>query len=151
MHLAHYLGLLHHSQEQLARALREVASAHSEEHDVAQICRRLAAECADHAERLEPFLDRYDEEDHDEPERLHSELFRGPRRGGIGLLRDLQDTYLLAVECELCWSMIGQAAQGVRDADMHALAGECEAQTSAQRRWLRTRMAQAAPQALIVA
>lgn len=37
-----------------------------------------------------------------ELDRLHSELFRGARSGGVGLLRDLQDLYLMAAECDIC-------------------------------------------------
>jgi hypothetical protein len=30
--------------------------------------------------------------------------------GGLGLLRDLQDLYLMTTECDITWTMIGQAA-----------------------------------------
>jgi hypothetical protein len=33
-------------------------------------------------------------------------------------LRDLHDLYLMAAECEISWTVIGQAAQGVRDNDL---------------------------------
>ena len=89
MHLAHYLGLLHRSQIDLAQAFREVAEAHPDEADVVRQCERLAGQCAAHAERLEPFAARYGE--------------------------------------------------------------EAEGETELQLKWLRTRMKQAAPQALVVA
>lgn len=38
------------------------------------------------AERLQPFVERYGEDAPDEPERLHSELFKGTREVGLGLL-----------------------------------------------------------------
>jgi hypothetical protein len=151
MHLAHYLGLLHRAQLALADAFRQVAGAHEDEPDIDHLCRQQAKRCDDHAARLEPFARRYAEDAPDEPERLHSELFRGTRTGGIGLLRDLQDLYLMAAECDVCWTVIGQAAQGVRD---HALLGvvtSCADETALQLAWLRTRMKQAAPQALVVA
>jgi hypothetical protein len=151
MHLAHYLGLLHRAQTNLADAFRQVADAHSDEPDVHHLCRRLAQQCDRHAEQLGAFAHRYAEEAADEPDRLHSELFRGTRTGGIGLLRDLQDLYLMAAECDICWTVVGQAARGVRDDDLQHIVQTCEGETATQLKWLRTRMKQAAPQALIVA
>jgi hypothetical protein len=151
MHLAHYLGLLHRSQTTLGDAFGQVADAHRDEPDVFHTCQRLAGQCAEHARRLEPFVRRYAEDAPDEPERLHSELFRGTRTGGIGLLRDLHDLYLMAVECDICWTIVGQAAQGARDEQLLAVVRRCEGETAIQLKWLRTRMKQAAPQALVVA
>jgi hypothetical protein len=151
LHLAHYLGLLHRAQLNLADAFREVAEAHGDEADVVTICRKLAAECDDHAGQLGPFADRYGEDAPSEPDRLHSELFRGPRSGGLGLLRDLHDLYLMATECDMAWTLVGQAAQGARDRELLAVVGGCEGETAIQLKWLRTRMKEAAPQALVVA
>jgi hypothetical protein len=151
MHLAHYLGLLHRSETELARAFREVADAHSDEPDVKQTCQRLAEECDADADRLHPFATRYAEDAEDEPERLHSELFRGTRTGGLGLLRDLQDLYLMAAECDICWTVVGQAAAGARDTDLLDTVSGGEKRAAGHLRWLRGRMKQAAPQALVVA
>ena len=41
MHLAHYLGLLHRGEENLAQAFREVADGHSDEVDVFHTCQKL--------------------------------------------------------------------------------------------------------------
>ena len=151
MQLPHYLGLLHRAQVELGRAFREVADGHAEEADVFHICNRLAKECEAHAERLEPFVERYGENAPKEPERLHSEIFQGSREGGLGLLRDLQDLYLMAAECDIAWTLIGQAAQGARDGELLELVGACEGETAIQLQWLKTRMKEAAPQALVVA
>jgi hypothetical protein len=151
MHLAHYLGLLHRSQTELADAFREIADAHGDEPDVAITCNRLAEECTADADRLDPFARRYAEDAPDEPERLHSDLFRGTRSGGLGLLRDLHDLYLMAAECDICWTVVGQAAAGARDTDLLDTVSGGEKRTAGQLRWLRTRMKQAAPQALVVA
>lgn len=151
MHLAHYLGLLHRSEIELASALREVSSEHAEEVDVELTCEKLARRCDAHAEALAPFAERYGETAADEPERLHSELFSGARDGALGLLRDLHDLYLMACECEICWTLVGQAAQGARDADLLEVVEACEGETSIKVKWLKTRMKQAAPQALVVA
>jgi hypothetical protein len=151
MLLAHYLGLLHRAEEELGRAFLEVAEAHGDEPDVAVLCQRLASQCDAHAGRLQPFAERYGEDADPEPERLHSDLFRGSRKGPLALLRDLHDLYLMACECDISWTLVGQAAQGARDEELLAVVQACEGETAIHARWLTTRMKQAAPQALVVA
>jgi hypothetical protein len=150
MQLAHYLGLLHRAQEELGKAFREVGEAHSDEHDVFHQCRRLARQCDRHAESLAPFAARYGEEEADEPERLHSTLFEGTREGPLGLLRDLHDLYLMACECDMAWTLVGQAAQGARDTDLLEVVQSSEGETAIQMKWLKSRLKEAAPQALVV-
>jgi hypothetical protein len=150
MNLAHYLGLLHRAQVELGKAFRDVGDAHRDEPDVLRICEQLAAQCDGHAEQLQPFAERYGEDADDEPERLHSDLFRGTRQGGLGLLRDLHDLYLMAAECDISWTLVGQAAKGARDDELAEVVARCESETTTQLKWLRTRMKAAAPQALVV-
>jgi hypothetical protein len=151
VHLANYLGLLHQSELELAKAYLEVAEAHGHEPDVRVLCLRFADQSTAHADALAPFVERYGEDKPDEPERLHSELFGGSRGGGLGLLRDLHDLYLMATECEVTWALVGQAAQGARDRELLEVVQGCDGEVAAQLKWLRTRMKQAAPQALLVA
>ena len=151
MNLAHYIGLLHRSECELAKALREIGDAHVDEVDVHTLTTRLAKQSESHAEALTPFASRYGEEAAGEPERLHSTLFAGARSGGLGLLRDLHDLYLMACECEITWTLVAQAAQGARDRELLETVQRCEAETATQVKWLRSRMKEAAPQALVVA
>jgi hypothetical protein len=58
MHLAHYHDLLHRSQGALADAFRQVAEAHRDEADVAELCGQQAEVCDRHAAQLEPFVRR---------------------------------------------------------------------------------------------
>jgi hypothetical protein len=150
-HVAHYLGLLHKAQTDLADAFREVAQAHRDEADVVHTCGRLARECDRHAAELEPFVTRYGEDAPAEPDRLHAVIFQGSREGGLGLLRDLQDLYLMAAQCDITWTVVGQAARGLRDDDLVEVVTTNEGETAIQLKWLRTRMKEAAPQALVVA
>jgi hypothetical protein len=151
VHLASYLGLLHLSELELARAYLAVATDHGHEPDVETLCRRFADQSTACADALAPFAERYGEDRPEEPERLHSELFDGTRSGGLGLLRDLHDLYLMATECEITAALVAQAAQGARDADLLEVAERCQGEAAGQLSWLRTRMKQAAPQALVVA
>jgi hypothetical protein len=150
MNLTHYLGLLHRAQTNLADAYRDVGGAHRAEPDVQHECIRFARQCDHHAELLAPIVDRYGEDADDEPDRLHSEMFKGTRTGGLGLLRDLHDLYLMATECDISWIVVGQAAKGARDGELEDVVGRCESETTTQLKWLRTRMKSAAPQALVV-
>jgi hypothetical protein len=151
MHLAHYLGLLRHAEIELGEAFREIGRGHRDEPDVHAICHQLAAQCDAHAQKLGRFAERYGEDAPDEPERLHSEHFRGIRGGGPRLLRDLQDLHLMACECEIAWTLVGQAAHRARDTKLLEVVQACEGETSTQLKWLATRMKQATPQALVVA
>lgn len=150
MQLAHYLGLLHESERALAAAFREVAAAHEAEVDVFHTAHVLAFQCDEHAEALAPFARRYGEDADDEPDRLHSALFDGTREGPLALLRDLHDLYLMACECDLTWTLVGQAARGARDDELAGVVEACDGETALQLAWLRTRLKAAAPQALVV-
>ena len=151
MHIGHYIGLLHHSQQCLIEAYRTVADAHADEPDVRIDCTKFAERTEQHEAKVAPVHARYADEAEDEPDNLLSTLFHGPRSGPIGLLRDLHDLYLAVSECDICWTLISQAARGARDEELVAIASECEGDVSVQLAWLRSRMKQAAPQALVVA
>src|SRR5690606_40289198 len=88
MHLARYLGRLQRSQRELADAYHAFRRRHPREVDLCTVCERLAAQCGDHAVRLEPFIRRYasgappDPLDRPAPDPTE-------RSGTLGLLRDL--------------------------------------------------------------
>jgi hypothetical protein len=150
MNLAHYLGLLHRAELDLADAFRDVGEQHKDEPDIVHGCGRFAAQCDRHAHLVQPFAVRYGEQADDEPDRLHSAIFTGTRQGGLGLLRDLHDLYLMAAESDITWTIVGQAAKGARDDGLGDVVNSCESETSTQMKWLRTLMKSAAPQALVV-
>ncbi len=151
MKLPVYLGLLHRSEGTLAESFRQVSEGHGHEPDIHFLCQSLASQCDKHQKALAPVIERYGEvQDDDEPDRLHADGLKDTRSGPVGLLRDLQDLYLLASLVDITWTMIKQAAQGLRDEELLAVVGDCDGQTSTQLKWLQTRMKQAAPQALIL-
>lgn len=152
MKLPVYLTLLAESESTLAESYRQVAEAHGDEPDVHFLCQSLASQCDAHRARLDPVITRLGTAPaDDEPERLHANAISEPRSGPLGLLRDLQDLYLLASLTDITWSMVGQSAMALRDRELLDLVSTCDSETGVQLRWLRTRMKQAAPQALIVA
>jgi hypothetical protein len=261
-HLARYLETLSRTQHALSSGFRALRRGHPRESDLCGVCERLAAQCRDHAERLEPFLRRYRSGGLRDPRpaqsrapgkppglevpRLETSGFdaggfdaggfdtggfdagsfeagpfetgsfeagsfetgsfetggfdaasidgggfdaaglepadlqrvvrgavereragvegadagaarrprvtqgRGGGDGGLALLRELHRLYLLGTECDLSWSVVAQAARGLRDDDLLGLARHCAPETAIQLLWLRTRMHQAAPQVLVV-
>jgi hypothetical protein len=149
--LASYIGLLHQSEQDLAEGFHRVADGHANHADVYHTCRVLAKQCDAHVEALGPFAERYGEQKDEEPERLYHDLLGETREGSFGLLRDLQDLYMMANFSDITWTMVGQAAQGVRDRELLETVESCEGQTTTQVKWLKTKMKQAAPQTLIVA
>lgn len=151
MHLATYLGLIEQGERTLASSYRQVAEGHAEEADVFHTCLNLAEQCDAHVEKLGALSERYGENPDQEPERLHAEGLSETRSGGLGLIRDLHDLYLLANYLDMAWTMVGQAGQGARDREVISVVGACQGDTELQISWIKTRMKQAAPQALLVA
>jgi hypothetical protein len=151
MHLANYLEYLTKAESNLAEGFRKIGEGHKQEVDIFHTADTLAEQCEAHVEKLRPFCEKYGKEGLAEPDRLYHELFTETRSGGLGLLRDLQDLYLMVHACDIAWTMVGQAAQGTRDTELLEVVNACEGQTATQIKWLRTRMKQAAPQALLVA
>lgn len=151
MHLSTYIGLLETGERTLAASFRQVARGHAAEADVHHTCLQLAARCDEHIGELAPVVERYGDAPAGEPERLHAEGLSQTRSGPLGLLRDLQDLYLLASYVDITWTLVGQAAKGARDVDLVDLVDRCDHETSTQVSWLRTRLKSAAPQALLVA
>jgi hypothetical protein len=123
---------LHREQLEPAEAFRRVAASHADETDVVRQCERLARQCDTHAERLEPFVGEGPQAEPDLP-------------------ADLHDLYRRAAHCVMAWTLAGQAAQGARDRKLLDVVQACDSETEIQLKWLRTRMKQAAPQALVVA
>lgn len=152
MNLRTYLRMMDDAEHSLAGGFRTVADGHRAEPDVYWLCRTLADQCENHRRRLEPIRDRYREEESEEqPDHLETQLLPRTRPGPVGLLRDLQDLYTLACFVDITWTMLLQAAYGLRDRDLIDVVERCDDETKTQVEWLRTRMKNAAPQALIAA
>jgi hypothetical protein len=151
MHIGRYINLVHRTEMDLAEAFRKVSKAHQDEPDVLQTCQLLASWSDQLAADLEQYASRYQQEKDKEPDRLTQTLLKNTRSGGIALLRDLHDLYLVVTEVQVCCTILKQGADGLRDKELTKMCEEVERQTKRQLGWLMTRMKQAAPQTLIVA
>lgn len=150
MHVANYLGVASKSEAHLAESFRTVSGHHGHEPDVYQMTRLMASWSDENGQSLDPLIARYDVTREQEPDALHRALFHGPRSGGLGLVRDLHDLWLLSQEVQLAYELLIQAAQALRDTEMEAIVARAMAQTGRQADWLRTRIDHAAPQSLTV-
>lgn len=154
-HIASYVKLLHIGEQTLADSFHTVGEGHAREADVFHTCNTLATMSEQHVAALAPIARRYAEQgtgDHvEEPARLHAEGVAQVREGQVGLLRDLQDVAMLTYFVQTSWTVLTQAAQGLRDRELLEVAASSSADTARQLAWLTTRMKAAAPQALLIA
>jgi hypothetical protein len=149
-HVAEYLGFLSEAEHEIAAAFKSVADHHVDEPDILQICERFSHVSHVHEQAIERFTSIYGEASDHEASRVKKSLFRGPRSGGFGLVRDLHDLFLLTSEAHLGWMILLQTAQALRDKEFIAACTKLGGETEGQRSWLQTRIKQAAPQALLV-
>ena len=151
MHVGLYLQMVKSTEKELEEAFKTVADHHQQEPDLEEICTILSSWSAAKAASTDRFIHKYGQERDREPQRLYSDLFQGPRRGGLALLRDLHDLWLMTTEAQIAWTLLGQAAQALRDKDFVQTCEDNKMQTHRQIAWLETRSKQAAPQTLVAA
>jgi hypothetical protein len=151
MHIRHYINLVHRTEIDLVHAFNLVANAHGDEVDVYQTCMLLSSWSNVLANDLEPIANRYAYQNDDETQRLTHFLLKTARKGGMALLRDLHDLFLIVSEVQICCTILKQGATALRDKTLVDLCEQIEQQSKRQLAWLRTRMKSAAPQTLIVA
>ena len=135
----------HAAEVALAAELTRVRERHPAEHDVFHLATTLRSWCERHLEALVAQGERYD-----------ATLATPAERGGgeeeeedpIALLRDVRDVYLAAARASLAWTMLGQGAQAVTDAELLAVVDACHPETIRTMKWAVQKVKDAAPQAL---
>ena len=103
-----YLGLLEATEQQLGKALKTVAEHHPLDPEVRAACNKFAGWVDGHLAALKPMADRFHEKGDDEPKRLRSAIFQGPRVGALGLMRDVHSLWLLAQDAWIGWLALTQ-------------------------------------------
>jgi hypothetical protein len=149
MFIANYVELIVRNETVLRDSLLKVASRHHLEPDIKETCTRLAAWSDIHLRNLHPIHDRLSIAADNEPERVEKGLFHGMRKGGIGLLRDLHDLYILATEVHLTYEILKQASQALHDKELEEFCVGSMKETVRQLSWIETRIKQASPQVLV--
>jgi len=150
MYLPEYIGMLQSGEQQLAEAFTVLAQRHGEDLEVRDMSRILASWSRQHAQALSALAQRFGATPSREPEALRRTLFAGVRTGPLGLMRDLQDTWLLGQQVSLNWLVLSQAARALRDADFQATCERLSGETKRQLDWLQARVNDAAPELLSV-
>lgn len=148
--IACYIGLLANAERALADALALIGLRHAVEPEIRSAARTYAAWCRAHVDALGPAIDRYGASRNTDGERLRRALFRGPRLGGFGLLRDLHDLVTLATAVREGWTALHQAAREAHDHELAERSRACGEQTARMIAWLDTKVRHSAPQALTV-
>ena len=146
-----YLDLLAGAERALAVSFRMVATGHAAEADVFHLCNTLGEQCEQHVDAIAPFAQRFGSAGGGAPERVGVTALGAARSGPLGMLRDLQDLYALASLVESTWTVVQQAGQAVRDAELLQTVSAALKQTELQLAWLRTHLKEAAAQALVAA
>jgi formylmethanofuran dehydrogenase subunit D len=149
-HLADYIGLLDESEKRLVKAFEQVRKTHPDEPDVGSLCSSFAAWSSEAEGMLKPFVAKYGERRQGEPERLDKALLVQRSQGGFDLLRDLHDLWLLVNESMMSLMVLEQAARALRDQGLLDTLKQMQHRNERQLMWLKTRIAQAAPQVLLV-
>jgi hypothetical protein len=150
MQIANYLGLVRRAEEKLAEAFERVGKQHAVEIDVLYMCKLFESWSLDHAENLKLLIEKYGERKDDEPKDLSSALIK-TRMGALGMLRDLQGLLLMASEVEICYIILNQAAQALKDKELELSCRQFGTRTHRQKSWLLTKIKHAASQTLVVA
>ncbi len=143
-----YLALLHKAEETLAVGFRIVSDGHARDGHVHDACAGIAGDCAANAVLLAPFVTR--KASGSVPERLQPPGPSSTRSDPVGLLRDLQDLLQMASFVELTWVMVGRAAAGARERDLHDVVMAALPDTQARIARLAMQMKSEAPQALLI-
>ena len=151
MHIPEYLGLVRNAEQHLASAYKRVAGQHAFEPDVVEMCDKFKKWSEQHLEQLESVTQKFNIQSEDEAEEISEALFSKPRMGGFGMLRDLHGLWMLVHEAQICWIVLFQASQALRDTDMEAVCREAGEHSKRQAMWLLTKIKSAAPQVLVVA
>jgi len=99
---------------------------------------------------VRPYVNRHGERREGEPEALDQALLVERSQSAFGLLRDLQDLWLMANENTISVAVLLQGARALGDRDLEKGLQGVENRNEHQRTWLLTRIRQAAPQTLSV-
>lgn len=150
MLIGNYLQLVADAEKEAVKAFNMVAGKHGDEPDVFQTCQLLGSWSQSHLDDLQAWIEKFPAETDTTAEKLERMMFDNKQKGSFALLRDLHDLWLLITEIDICWTVLLQAAAGLRDHQLKATLVKLQQSTKRQIAWLQTRIKQSAPQTLIV-
>jgi hypothetical protein len=148
--IAQFLGLTASGERALADAFVLVGLRHAVEPEIRNAARLHHDWCHRHLDALREPAARHGMRRTRAGSRLRRALFRGPRVGGAGLVRDLQDLLTLAGSVHASWTTLRQTARERHDTALDTVCQDSDAETRRQMSWLETQLRHAAPQALSI-
>lgn len=113
MSVGRYLRTLCRREEELVDACEALANQHDE---TAFTFIGLLSQQRTYS--LRALLDRYTVENGQTSPEPNKPLFHGPRTGGLALLYDLHELWLLATEIQLSYKLLSGVARSLRDGDL---------------------------------
>jgi hypothetical protein len=150
---------LHRSENELAEKLLHAADRHKVDHEIYHLARDLARWSQEHVRHLAQAGKRYGVKLDPEPrgevglmERVRdktSELLGREPQASLLLLLDLREIYMRASGVSVDWELLAQAAQGIKDSDLLAVAQQCHPETLRQVRWANAKLKESATQILV--
>ena len=150
VNVARYLGRVRGGEEQLADALTHLASRHAAEPDVTSMLTRFADWSRTHIVRIDRFASDPAEQDSEDPQRLRSSLYDDARTGGVGLVQDLHDLSVQINSVRLGYQILEQVAKGMHNTELETTSSSSGQDLDRMTKWTKTKLKQAAPQALLV-
>jgi hypothetical protein len=147
VHIGRYLDELVDGHTRLAAAFRDVASRHTDEPDINSQCHKLAGEHDRQVAQLQPFIDRFGAPARDA---TRPSPWQHEPAEALRLVEDLRELWVRASAVAIVATIVGQAAQALRDGDLLDAATASREATDVQLAWLTSRIKQATPQAVVV-
>jgi hypothetical protein len=148
--VAHYLGVVTATVEQLRDALILVAERHERNYEIARGATVLAVWCSEDLTRLDPLKARYGNLPSEAAELLRASLLGGTRVGVVGELNDICDLAVLANKAEMTWTILFQGGRELHDNDLIDVASKARDHTRRQLAWFQTMVEHEAPDAIAV-
>jgi hypothetical protein len=149
MKIVNYIEYTLHCVESASKSFKEIAKRHSIEPDVNAMCLKFAGWCDQQHKILELYASEFGSAEAHEPDRIDTPLIK-LRTGGIGLMRDLHDAWLMTSEINLCWIILLQCAKAMRHNTFKSTCEECCKDTESQTEWLLSKIKLSSSQVLTV-
>jgi ferredoxin-nitrate reductase len=149
-YLADYIGLLVTNEDRLILGWEKLRNAHPMTPDIGMQSMLFMTWSSENAAAIRPHAARYGGQRDGEPEAPDKAFSIGRPQSGFGLLRDLQDLWLMVNESAVSVAVLIQGAHAPGDRELEKNLRAVESRNERQRTWLLTRIRQAAPQTLAV-
>ena len=144
------LGVLEESISCIAEAFTAMKERHQDDPEVVGGCTLLESWSRRHGDDLRSFAESSPRNAKVEGQRQRPKVFTSRKQAGVGLLRDLQDLFVMAHRVKIAAVTLAQAARTLRHKPLESTLSRIEFQTERQIGWIQTKLKHSAPQVLVV-